>query len=133
MSQNFDKILKEAKKGTTEDRVDALASIIEDMMQIVLTIPGIFDQIMNDFSKKLVSLNERVDDLQAAQEMALTQLDSSQKTSESPSSQERVEKEKSREEHKKEFKAITSNTRRDIINELKALFDKKAEIDKKTD
>ena len=66
MAKELNKILEDSKKGTAEERIDVLASIIEDMMQLVLTIPGIFDDIMNQVSEKLSSLESKLENYEQA-------------------------------------------------------------------
>ena len=63
MSEEFSRFLKEAKKGTAEEKIDALASIIEDMMHIILEMPEIFDDIVDGLSEKVIGLEAKLNSL----------------------------------------------------------------------
>ena len=118
MSEEFSRFLKEAKKGTAEEKIDALASIIEDMMHIILEMPEIFDEIVEGLNEKIVNLDNKLNSLSNLQ----TSIDTTQVKPLLPPHP--------IEEQEKKIYTVPS-TKRMIIDELKELFEKKKGIEKK--
>ena len=118
MSEEFSEALKDAKKGSAEEKIDALASIIGDMMHVILEMPGIFDEIVDDLNEKIVSLDAKLNSLSNLQ----TSNDPLQVKQLKPPPAPIVE------EKKPIYTRLS--TKQLIFNELKELFAKKEEIDK---
>lgn len=119
MATEFNKILNEAKKGSVEEKIDALARIIEDMMHIVLTMPDIFDQITEGINKKINDLETMVNQINKTQ--PITEIKQvSPEASQLPSVK----------ELKKPQITRPPNTKRLILDELKELFKKRESVNK---
>lgn len=136
MAKELNKILEDSKKGTADERIDVLASIIEDMMQLVLTIPSIFDDIMNQVSEKLSSLESKIQTFEQANKVKadakkkfLDEIKTSTSTTLTQPKPPPPPPTPKIQEDKKEYKG--ANTKRMIMDELKELFKKKDELDKK--
>lgn len=121
MSEEFSNALKDAKKGTAEEKIDALASIIEDMMHIILEMPEIFDDIVDGLMEKIVSLDTKLNSLSNLQKST----DTTQVKPLPPPPPPPPIEEKEKTIYKR------PSTKRLIIDELKELFAKKKGIEKK--
>ena len=121
MSEEFSEALKDAKKGTAEEKIDALASIIEDMMHIILEMPEIFDEIVDELNEKIIGLDTKLKSLSNLQ----TSNDIQQVKPLPPPPPPPPIEQKEKTIHK------SPSTKRLIMDELKELFAKKKGIEKK--
>ncbi|MFX1258928.1 MAG: hypothetical protein ACFFAN_13805 [Promethearchaeota archaeon] len=122
MAEEFNKILKEAKKGTSEEKINALTSIIEDMMHIILKIPDIFDEMMNSLNDKIIDLEQKFNNLNRLKTTTDTTILSSKSSPIIIQSKENLREDPT-------YKS--SNVKKLIMDELKGLFEKKKEMDRK--
>ena len=119
MSSELNQILEEAKRGSIGERVDSLADIIEDMMQIVLKLPDVFDQIMNGVNERIVGLERKVESIQEIQAQLLKDEKGSQPP---PGPPEEFQSQQAKQER---FKQASASTKTQIVRELKELFKKR--------
>jgi len=119
LSEEFNKALKDAKKGSAEEKIDALASIIGDMMHVILEMPGIFDEIVDELNEKIVSLDAKLNSLSNLQ------------TSTDPLQMKQLKPPPAPIEEKKKPIQRERSVKQMIIDELKEYLAKKKEIEKK--
>ena len=119
MSEEFSEALKDAKKGSAEEKIDALASIIGDMMHVILEMPGIFDEIVDDLNEKIVSLDAKLNSLSNLQ------------TSDDPLQVKQLKPPPAPIVEERKPIIRERSTKRLIMDELKELFAKKKGIEKK--
>ncbi len=67
MAEEFSKVLEEVRKGTPEEKIEALGSIIENLLHVVFKMPKIFDQMIDGINEKIADLEKRFDEINRLQ------------------------------------------------------------------